>query len=236
MLRDLEWLGFEWDAPPLRQSEQFDRYRSVLDELFDEGLLYPAILSRREIREQVALREEREGHWPNDPDGVPLYPGDERETTLQQRLAVMRAGTSYALRLDTQKALERTGSIPAWQETGSGPEGETGAIVSDPADWGDVVLARKDTPASFHLCVTLDDAYQGVTHVVRGRDLFWSTSVHRLLQDLLGLAVPRYHHHQLILDTDGRKLSKSRGDTALAHLREAGLTPGDIRRMIGLDG
>ena len=130
-------------------------------------------------------------------------------------------------------ALARAGSI-AWTETGSGPAGETGSVAANPAAWGDVMLARKETPTSYHLSVVVDDARQGVTHVVRGQDLFWSTSVHRLLQALLGLPAPVYHHHRLILDADGRKLSKSTRATALRALREEGATPADIRRMVGL--
>jgi glutamyl-Q tRNA(Asp) synthetase len=121
-----------------------------------------------------------------------------------------------------------------WQEGGQGPEGETGTIAADPARWGDVILGRRDTPASYHLSCVLDDALQGVTHVVRGMDLFHATSVHCLLQHLMGLPRPAYFHHGLVLSEDGRKLSKSRADTALSHLREAGATPADIRRMIGL--
>jgi glutamyl-Q tRNA(Asp) synthetase len=122
-----------------------------------------------------------------------------------------------------------------WDETGAGPAGETGTIAADPAGWGDVILARKDAPASYHLAVTVDDAMQGVTEVVRGRDLFHATSVHRLLQALLGLPAPRYHHHRLILDAEGRKLSKSTAATGLRELRAAGLTPAEIRSRVGLD-
>ena len=121
-----------------------------------------------------------------------------------------------------------------WRETGAGPHGETGLIQAKPEAWGDVVLARRDTPASYNLCVVVDDAIQGITDVVRGRDLFHATSVHRLLQELLGLPVPVYHHHDLVMGDDGRKLSKSRRDTALRSLRDAGATPDDIRRMVGL--
>jgi glutamyl-Q tRNA(Asp) synthetase len=120
-----------------------------------------------------------------------------------------------------------------WSETGAGPNGETGTVAAAPSAWGDVVLARKDMPTSYHLSVVVDDALQGVTHIVRGRDLFWSTSVHRLLQTLLGLAQPAYHHHRLIQDEHGRKLAKSTGATSLRALRAQGATPADIRRLIG---
>jgi glutamyl-Q tRNA(Asp) synthetase len=123
-----------------------------------------------------------------------------------------------------------------WSETGSGPDGETGTVTAAPARWGDVVLGRKEAPSSYHLAVVIDDARQGVTHVMRGRDLFWSTSVHRLLQALMGLPVPLYHHHRLVLDADGRKLSKSTQATALRALRRDGITAAEIRRMVGLVG
>jgi glutamyl-Q tRNA(Asp) synthetase len=121
-----------------------------------------------------------------------------------------------------------------WNETGLGPHGETGTVAAAPDAWGDVILARKDTPTSYHLAVVVDDALQGVSHVVRGQDLFWSTSVHRLLQALLDLPAPVYHHHRLILDTDGRKLSKSTDATGLQELRAQGATVRDIRKMLGL--
>jgi glutamyl-Q tRNA(Asp) synthetase len=123
-----------------------------------------------------------------------------------------------------------------WSETGSGPDGETGTVAAAPARWGDVVLGRKEAPASYHLAVVIDDARQGITHVMRGRDLFWSTSVHRLLQALLGLRVPVYHHHRLVLGSDGRKLSKSTQATALRALRHDGVTAAEIRRMVGQEG
>ena len=131
-------------------------------------------------------------------------------------------------------ALARAGPL-TWTETGAGPSGETGAIAADPAAWGDVILARKETPTSYHLAVVVDDAAQGVTDVVRGRDLFHATRVHRLLQALLDLPAPRYHHHRLILDADGSKLSKSTHATGLRELRAQGATPADIRKLVGLD-
>ena len=132
-----------------------------------------------------------------------------------------------------RRAIARTGRL-FWDETGAGPDGETGRVAAEPAAWGDVVLARKETPTSYHLSVVVDDARQGVTDVVRGQDLFWSTSVHRLLQALLGLPAPRYHHHRLMRDADGQKLAKSTSSTSLRALRDAGATPQDIRRLVGL--
>jgi glutamyl-Q tRNA(Asp) synthetase len=204
------------------------------------GLVYPSFESRAEIAALVAERE-RTGPWPRDPDGVPLYPGGARDMPPAERRRRLAAGDPFALRLDVAAALaRRRGSEPlTWTETGAGPDGETGTVAADPASsvkarWGDVILARKEVPTSYHLSVAVDDAHQGITHVVRGQDLFHATAVHRLLQDLLGLTAPVYHHHRLIRDADGRKLSKATGATGLRELRAAGATPNDIRRMIGL--
>ena len=207
-----------------RQSEHFDDYRAALAALDAQGLIYPSFESRAEIARLVAARE-AQAPWPRDPDGAPLYPGTREALMRPSARRRIAAGEPYALRLDMAAALARAGPL-SWSETGSGPAGETGSVAADPAAWGDVVLARKETPTSYHLSVVVDDARQGVTHVVRGQDLFWSTSVHRLLQALLGLPAPLYHHHRLILDADGRKLAKSTRATALRALREAGATPG----------
>jgi glutamyl-Q tRNA(Asp) synthetase len=150
-----------------------------------------------------------------------------------ERAARLASGDAYAVRLDMDRAMEWTGPLH-WTESGSGPLGETGAVAAEPGAWGDVIVGRKEMPTSYHLSVAVDDALQGVTHVVRGEDLFWSTSVHRLLQALLGLPAPSYHHHRLILDADGRKLSKSTRATALRELRAQGATPAEVRRIIGL--
>src|SRR5438445_95305 len=139
----------------------------------------------------------------------------------------------YALRVDMEKATEWAGPL-RWSETGTGPSGESGDIAAEPAAWGDVIVGRKETPTSYHLAVVIDDALQGVTHVVRGQDLFWSTSVHRVLQALLDLPAPSYHHHRLILDADGKKLSKSTQATGLRELRAQGRTPADIRRLVNI--
>jgi glutamyl-Q tRNA(Asp) synthetase len=144
-----------------------------------------------------------------------------------------RDGQSFALRLAMDAAVARAGVL-TWTETGLGPQGQTGVVAAAPQMWGDVVLARKEVPTSYHLAVAVDDALQGVTEVVRGQDLFWSTSIHRLLQALLGLPEPIYHHHKLILDAGGRKLSKSTQATSLRELRAEGATPLDIRRLVGL--
>jgi glutamyl-Q tRNA(Asp) synthetase len=230
--QDLEWLGIAWERPVRRQSEHFDEYRATLARLDAQGLLYASFESRGEITALVAERE-RSGPWPRDPDGAPLYPGMAKTLPPPERARRMAAGEPYALRLDMAAAIARCGPL-TWTETGAGPEGEGGSIAAAPERWGDVVLARKDTPTSYPLAVAVDDAAQNVTQVVRGQDLFWSTSVHRLLQSLLDLPAPAYHHHRLIPGPDGRKLSKSTRATALRSLRDDGATPADIRRMTGL--
>jgi glutamyl-Q tRNA(Asp) synthetase len=230
--QDLGWLGISCDTSVRRQSEQFDDYRAALAKLEAQGLIYPSFESRSEITALVAARN-RQGRWPRDPDGVPLYPGDARQLPAAERERRRRAGEPYALRLALNAAIARAGVL-TWTETGSGPQGQTGVVEAAPQMWGDVVLARKEVPASYHLAVAVDDAIQGVTDVVRGQDLFWATGIHRLLQVLLGLPQPVYHHHKLILDADGRKLSKSTQATSLRKLRAAGATAADVRRMVGL--
>ena len=227
--QDMAWLGIAWEQPVRRQSEHYDDYRAALARLEALGLVYPSFESRAEIAAHVAAREP----WPRDPDGAPLYPGNAKTMAPAERARRM-AAEPYALRLDMAAALARVGPL-TWEETGAGPSGETGSIAANPAAWGDAILARKETPTSYHLAVAVDDASQGVTEVVRGRDLFHSTSVHRLLQALLGLPAPRYHHHCLILDADGNKLAKSTLATGLRELRAHGASAADIRKLAGLD-
>ena len=232
IVEDLAWLGVRWEEPVRRQSEHFDEYRKALRELEARRLTFPSFESRSDLTRMVSDRESH-ARWPRDPDGAPLYPGTARVMAEGEREARLAQGEPYAIRLDMISAMEWAGRL-RWSETGTGPGGETGEVVADPAAWGDVILGRKDTPTSYHLSVAVDDALQGVTHVLRGQDLFWSTSVHRLLQELLGLAAPVYHHHRLMLDADGRKLAKSTQSTGLRELRAQGLTPKDIRRLVGL--
>jgi glutamyl-Q tRNA(Asp) synthetase len=227
---DLAWLGITWDEPVLRQSTQYGVYRAALARLEAAGLIYPSFESRAEIARLVAERE-KHGGWPRDPDGVPLYPGQSRSLAAGERRRRMERGEPYSLRLDMSAAIAGAGSL-TWVETG--PAGVGGSIAAAPQIWGDVVLARKEIPTSYHLAVVVDDARQGVTHVVRGHDLFSSTGVHRLLQKLLDLPAPAYHHHRLILDTAGQKLAKSTRATALRTLREDGASAADIRAMVGL--
>ncbi len=226
---DLAWLGLAWEEPVRRQSEHIADYRSALARLECAGLIYPSFDTRAEI----ARAAERDAAWPRDPDGAPLYSGAARSMPAAERARRMASGEAFALRLDMGAAIARAGAL-TWTETGLGPNGETGSVAADPQAWGDVVLARKEVPTSYHLSVVVDDALQGVTHVMRGQDLFWSTSVHRLLQSLIGLPVPIYCHHRLICDSQGRKLAKSTRATALRDLRAEGLTPAEVRRRIGL--
>ena len=228
---DLAWLGIAWEEPVRRQSGQLDAYQEALTKLEAEGLVYPAFESRGEIAQYVA--QHSHVPWPHDPDGAPLYPGLSKKLGPEERKRRMD-GEPYALRLDMNAALARAGAL-TWVETGADPKQDHETRMAEPEKWGDVVLARKDTPTSYHLSVVVDDALQGITHVVRGQDLYQATSVHRVLQALLGLPVPIYHHHRLILDAEGKKLSKSTRATALRELREQGKTPADIRRIVGLE-
>jgi len=220
---DLAWLGLEWERPVRRQSAHMADYRAALDRLDAMGLLYPCFLSRRELDAALSAPHFQALRGPEGPvvvDADRLLPDAERA-------ARMAAGEPYALRLRMAAALERAGR-PSWTDEGHG------TLAADPAAFGDVVLARKDTPTSYHLAVTVDDALQGVTLVVRGEDLFQATHVHRLLQALLDLPTPRYRHHRLLTDPDGRRYAKRDRALTLRALREAGRTPADVRRMVGL--
>jgi glutamyl-Q tRNA(Asp) synthetase len=230
--QDLAWLGVTWQTPVRRQSDHLDLYREAVAKLAAQGLIYPAFESRTEIARLVAQREAG-GPWPRDPDGMPLYPGSATSRPPEERARLLRSGVPFAWRLDMASACARAGDL-SWSEQGEGPNRETGTVTAEPQAWGDVILARKETPTSYHLSVVIDDALQGVTHVTRGLDLFPSTSVHRLLQKLLDLPEPIYRHHRLVLDDAGQKLSKSTRATGLRELRAAGATPADIRHMIGL--
>ena len=226
---DLRWLGMSWQEPVRRQSEHFADYAMAIARLEADGLLYPSFESRRELA-ALAAELDRQGGWPRDPDGVPIYPGRARRLSAAECQRRRQAGEPFALRLAMDKAVARAGVL-TWTD---GPSGQTGLVTAAPQMWGDVILARKDSPASYHLAAVVDDALQGVTDIVRGQDLFWSTSIHRLLQALLGLPEPSYRHHELILDEAGHKLAKSTNATGLRELRAVGAKPFDIRRMVGL--
>lgn len=231
MLFDLDWLGLSSDRPERRQSEHLSAYADALSRLDDMGLIYPAFLTRGEVKACMIRWEASGRHWPRDPDGAPIYPDIDRLRHPSDRAERLERGERHALRLDMAKALARIGTPLGWRETGQGLEQR---IAAHPERFGDVVLSRSDAPSSYHLSVVVDDAVQGITDVVRGRDLLASTSVHRLLQALHGFPEPTYHHHRLVLGPDNRKLSKSSGSTALSSLRESGADPSDIFRLIGV--
>jgi glutamyl-Q tRNA(Asp) synthetase len=228
---DLAWLGIDWEQPARRQSDHFADYQAALDKLIDRGLAYPAFLTRGEVKAHVTAFEDAGAPWPRDPDGSPLYPPIDRARPQRERQQLLASGRKHAWRLDMSKAMALVQEPLSWAETG---DGEQGVITANPAAWGDVILSRSDAPSSYHLSVVVDDALQGITHVVRGLDLFHATSVHRLLQALLVVSAPVYHHHRLVTETEGRKLSKSAGDTGLAELRAKGLSATDIRDLVGL--
>lgn len=239
ILEDLAWLSIVPDAPPRRQSEHFADYAAALARLEGMGLLYPAFESRGDILRAVRAREEesRRPH-PRDPDGAPLFPFPRDQLSDGERAARRAAGEPFVLRLDMGQALAQAvagSSAPlSWLEARGTPDGPLDEVAANPAAWGDVILARRDVPTSYHLSVVVDDAAQGISHVIRGMDLFHATSVHRLLQHLLRLPPPVYHHHRLILDESGRKLSKSNDATSLAALRAAGVSAQEVRRRLEL--
>ena len=213
--RDLAGLGLDWDGPIRRQSEHLADYRAALARLEATGLVYPCFCTRRDIQAEIA----RAGGAPQGEMGLP-YPGTCRHLGTAERAERRGVAPDYALRLDVGAAMARTGPL-AWFEDGR-------RIDADPAALGDVVLARKEVPTSYHLAVTLDDAMQGVTLVTRGADLFAATHIHRLLQALLGLATPRYRHHPLLPDAAGRRLAKRDGARTIRAMRQAGMTPAAI--------
>ena len=210
---DLTWLGLHWDGPVRRQSECFADYAAALAALEARGLLYPCFCTRADIAAAA--------HAPHGPTGAPVYPGTCRNLAGTERAERMAGGEPYALRLDMAEAVRQAGPL-TWHEVGEG------AVACDPGAFGDEVLARKDTPASYHLCVAHDDAAQGVTHVTRGEDLRAVTGIHRLLQALMGWPVPQYRHHALLTDEAGQRLSKRRGAAAIRDLRAQGADPGEV--------
>ncbi len=221
ILRDLAWLGLDWDGAVRVQSEHFADYRAALDRLDALGLLYPCFCTRTAIRAEVT----QAAAAPHGVDGA-LYPSTCRGLSLPERAARRKAGAAWALRLDVAKALALTGTL--WWE-----DERAGRVAADPLRLGDVVLARKETPTSYHLAVTVDDALQGVSLVTRGEDLFAATHIHRLLQALLDLPVPRYRHHPLLVDAGGRRYAKRDRALSLSALRACGRTPQEVRAMAG---
>ncbi len=223
---DLAWLGLDWDGPVRVQSAHLADYRAVLEALSARGLLYPCFCTRADIAREIAASAAAPHLAPMGPDG-PLYPGTCRRLSRDERAARVAAGEPHALRLDLAAALA---VVPAGLDFAE--EGE-GRIACDPARFGDVVLARKDIPASYHLCVTHDDALQGVTLVTRGEDLKPATDLHRLLQALMGWPAPAYAHHRLLTDATGRRLAKRDRAETLRELRARGVTPAEARALAG---
>jgi glutamyl-Q tRNA(Asp) synthetase len=229
---DLAWLGFDWEEPVLRQSQNFCSYQSAADRLADLGVLYPCFATRAEIGSAA-----REAGLGLDPDGAPVYPGLHRGMSSVEIGQRKDAGQPFAMRIDMARAVDLVDRKLAggltYRELLGGSTSQR--CTCDPIAWGDVIVQRKDVPTSYHLAVVVDDAGQGVTHIVRGADLQKATAIHRLLQVLLDLPEPVYLHHGLVLDEGGRKLSKSDSATSLRSLREAGLRPEDILNRLRLE-
>lgn len=220
---DLTWLGLSWDGPVHVQSRHFSEYQSVLDSLMGRGLLYPCFCTRADIAREAAASAAA----PHGPDG-PIYPGTCRRLSPADRAARLRAREPHALRLDVAEALARVERPLTYQEDGRGEQ------RCQPERFGDPILGRKDCPASYHLCVTHDDALQGVTLVTRGEDLRPATDLQRLLQALMGWPEPRYAHHRLITDTSGRRFAKRDRAVTVRALRESGRTSEEVLVMAGL--
>jgi glutamyl-Q tRNA(Asp) synthetase len=219
MLEDLAWLGLTWDGEVRRQSDHFADYGRVLDQLDARGLIYPCFCTRADIAASA--------NAPHGPDG-PIYPGTCRHLSLAERRGRRLAGAEHCLRLDAGKAAKEGGSYHFVDET-------RGRLEGQPTLFGDFVIARKDTPTSYHLAVTVDDHLQGVTLVTRGEDLLPSTHVHVLLQRLLGYATPAYAHHRLLLGPDGKRLAKRDRSTSIRELRKAGRTPAEVFSLLPKD-
>ena len=228
---DLQWLGLEWEEPVWRQSDRFAVYAQAARQLRDQVLLYPCWATRRELDEAAAAKNSG-----TDPDGVPLYPGLDKGLSPQDLARRLASGEPYALRLDMERARAEVARRLAGADlTFVELDAALGQHVTlaAPERWGDAVIVRKDTPASYHLAVVIDDAAQGVTHVTRGQDLYAATDLHRMLQVLLDLPAPLYHHHPLLLDGEGRKLAKSNRSTSVRALRESGHSALDVLRLAG---
>lgn len=219
---DLHWLGLSWPEPVLRQSRNFVAYRAALAQLQERGLLYPCFCTRKTIEAEVAAA----GHAPHGPEGSP-YPRICHGLSPQERQERIAGGAPHCWRLDMPAALAQAGAV-RWHDEG------LGEIAANPADFGDIVLARKETPAAYHLAVVVDDAAQGVTLVTRGLDLLRATDVHRLLQVLLGLPCPRYHHHKLLTDAAGKRYAKRDRSVTLRALRQKGKNPVRIWQELAL--
>jgi glutamyl-Q tRNA(Asp) synthetase len=220
---DLRWMGLHWDGPVVRQSERMDLYDQALTQLDRLGVVYPCFCTRKRIRAEIA----HAGQAPHGPVGEAVYPGICRSLEVTERRHRIQGDEPFALRLDVARALDLTGAL-SWYDV------RAGTVRAKPETLGDVVLARKDIPTSYHLAVTVDDARQGVSLVTRGEDLFQATHIHRLLQALLGLRTPRYYHHHIVADANGLRLAKRNQATTLRLLRQSGRSPDDVWRLLGL--
>ena len=216
---DLDWLGLDWETPVRRQSDHMEDYAQALGRL--DNLLYPCFCTRKEITREIA----RAAHAPHGPEGA-VYPGTCRDMDSKERARLMAEGLPHALRLDMGAAMAAVPHL-TWRDR------EQGRVVADPRPFGDVVLARKDTPTSYHLAVTVDDHAQGVSLVTRGEDLLAATHIHRVLQGLLGLDTPEYHHHRLLGDTSGRRLAKRDRAETIRALRQSGKSAAQVRALAG---
>ena len=224
IFEDLAWLGLTWEEPVRRQSDHMDDYADAISMLQDQGVIYPCFCSRADIRAEIA----RSDSAPHGPDGA-LYPGTCRHLSRDQKNTRIAAGDAHALRLDVEKSLALIKEPLVWHDR------LAGVIVANPTPHGDVVLARKDTPTSYHLSVVVDDALQGINLITRGKDLFEATDVHRLLQSLLGLPTPDYFHHELVVGEDGRRLATRHKARSLESIRESGTTAQELFSQLGLD-
>ncbi len=229
---DLAWLGLTWEPPPRRQSDHFDGYTQALEKLRDKGVVYRCFKTRKEIADEIA----RAPHLtPDGPEG-PQYVG--AMLAAHEERSLLAEGAAFAWRLDTSHAVriaEKTTAGPlTFTEEGAGPKGEHGTIMATPEIFGDPVIARKDSGTSYHLASVYDDAHQGVTHIIRGEDLFPATHLHRLLQAMLDLPAPIYRHHRLITDETGKRFAKRDHAVTIKALRESGETHSSLRRRVGL--
>ncbi len=221
IFEDLKWLGLKWEEPVRQQSQHFEDYQAALETLKTMGLAYPCFCTRKDIEAEIA----KSASAPHGPDG-PIYPGTCKHLSASERAAQIAAGTAHAWRLDLDAALKAINEPLVWQDE------MKGTVPATPRELGDVVLARKDTPTSYHLSVVADDALQGVTHIIRGEDLYHATHIHVVLQRLLNLPTPTYHHHGLLLDEKGERFAKRNKSVTLESLRDSGVSPEALKAAI----
>ena len=233
IFEDLAWLGLSWATPVRRQSEHFAEYFAAIESLAARGLVYRCFKTRKDVMEEIG----RAPHHPGEgPDGI-IYPGPSEPMSADEETSRIAAGEPFAWRLSMNAVVDELGDLSRlkFDETGEGPNGETGTCAVQPDHIGDVILARKDIGTSYHIAVTLDDADQKISHVIRGQDLFFATSLHRILQELLALPAPTYQHHDLLAGEDGARFTKRDKSETLASLRAAGVEPADIRKQFGIN-